>query len=251
MPRLSTLSNPTGLKDLDRKLVGIVLDDAGGRPSYSLIRLELDNVSLPANTHVILIARRGNSELRTDHGIVKNWNKNFVDLSELGTDGAWAFRILFVVPGSPKLVAVIENVRPDGLGNSESLIGMEPAELGDVPWELQILEQEGRAVILFNRDVYPSVVRAAEDVHFWTLIFPEAVRRLALFHAQAPGSLAEPEWEPFKSWLTLHGIVDEPEDGENDDDREKWCKSVVRAFCARNRVAEMLRRVVEPRGDTE
>ena len=251
MPRISTLSNPTGLKDLDRKLIGIVLDDTGIKASYSLVRLDVAEIALPANTHVILIARRGNAELRVDHGSVEDWNKGFIDISELGSDGAWIFRVLFVVPGSPKLVAVVENVRPDGLGNSESLIGMEPADLGNVPWELQILETEGRAVILFNRDVYPSVARAVADIHFWTLVFPEAVRKTAMLHAETPAKLADEHWAPFKSWLTLHGVTDELEENSSESEREKWCRGVVEAFCERHHVAEMLRNVIRPSGEQE
>jgi hypothetical protein len=251
MPRISTLSNPTGLKDLDRKLIGIVLDDVGSKAAYSLVRLDLTEVALPANTHVILIARRGNAELRTDHGKIEDWNKGFVDISELGSDGAWVFRVLFVVPGSPKLVAVVENVRPDGLGNSESLIGMEPADLRGVPWELQILDTEGRAVILFNREIYSSVAQAVADTHFWTLIFPEALRRIAMLHAESPAKLADEQWAPFKSWLVLHGVTDEPEDNFSETDREKWCRGVVEAFCERHHVAEMLRAAIRPSGDHE
>jgi hypothetical protein len=251
MPRLSTLSNPTGLKDLDRRLVGLILDDTGAKSSYSLSRLDLQEVKLPTGTRVIVIARRGNAELRTDHGPIENWSKGFVDITELGSDGVWAFRLLFVVLGSPKLVAVIENVRPDGLGNSESLIGMEAADLGDVPWELQVLELDGRAVIQFNSKIYASVAQAAEDKHFWTLVFPEAIRRIAMVHASAPEKLDDSQWEPFRSWLSLHGITEDPDPEFSEEQREKWCREVVRAFCARHHVADILKSAVEPSGENE
>jgi hypothetical protein len=48
MPRLSTLSNPTGLKDLDKKRVGVIVDDHGAVATYSLTRLDLTDVSLPS-----------------------------------------------------------------------------------------------------------------------------------------------------------------------------------------------------------
>ncbi|MCY1235785.1 hypothetical protein D9M72_484140 [compost metagenome] len=228
-----------------------MLDDAGMKSSYSLVRLDLQEIKLPAGTRVVVIARRGNAELRTDHGAVENWSKGFVDITELGSDGVWAFRLLFVVPGSPKLVAVIENVRPDGLGNSESLIGMEAADLGDVHWELQVLELDGRAVIQFNKKIYASVAQAAEDKHFWTLVFPEAIRRIAMVHAVAPEKLDESQWEPFRSWLSLHGITDDPSPEFTDEQCEEWCREVVRAFCSRHQVADILKSAVEPLGENE
>jgi hypothetical protein len=241
MTRLSTLSNPTGLKDLDRKLVGIVIDDRGATPAYSLIRLDLADVSLPPQTHVVVIARRGNAEIRVDHGAVTDWNKGFVDASELGTDGVWIFRVLLVLPNSPKLLAAIENVRPQGLGNSESLIALEPADLGHVPWEFIVLELDGRGVIRFNREVYANSSAAEADAKFACLVFPEAIRQLAAWHTQHVGALAEAHWEPFKAWLTMHGITDEPLDDDSPEEMDRWCRSVVSEFCARNRFADVLR----------
>jgi hypothetical protein len=249
MPRLSTLSNPTGLKDVDKKRVGIVIDDKGPTPSYSLIRLDLDELSIPAQSRIIVVARRGSSELRVDHGTVTDWNKAYIDASELGSDGIWSFRVLLVPPESSRLIAAAENVRPDGLGNSESLIALEPADLGHVPWEFVVLELDGRGVIRFNRDVYPTSGAAEADTKFACLVFPEAIRQLAAWHCQNLSALAEPHWEPFKSWLTMHGITDEPMDDDSPDERDKWCRAVVSAFCARNRFSDVLRGNVSAGGE--
>lgn len=241
MPRLSTLSNPTGLKDIDKKAVEIVIDDQAGSASYSLVRLDLADISLPLDSHVIVISRRGNAELRTDHGPITDWSKAFVDASELGSDGVWMFRVLIALPGSAKLLAAIENIRPKGLGNSESLIALEPADdLGHVPWEFIVLELDGRGVIRFNREIYANSGAVEADTRFACLVFPEAVRQLAAWHTQTD-ALAEPQWEPFKAWLTMHGITSEPTDSESPEDKDKWCRSVVSAFCARNRLSDVLR----------
>lgn len=243
MPRLSTLSNPTELSDVDKKSIGIVLAESSASSSYSLHRLDLSAVSLSAQARVVVVARRGNGELRTEHGTIAEWNKGFIDTSELGTDGTWSFRVLFVAPSSPKLLAAVENVRPEGLGNSESLIALEPADLGQVPWEFVVLELEGRGVIRFNRDVYPTSAAAEADSTFASLVFPQAIRALAAWHTHNRGALAENHWEPFKSWLVMHGITEDIEDEEFStvEGDEEWCKSVVEAFCARHRFADMLR----------
>lgn len=249
MPRLTTLSNPTGLKDLEKKRVGICIVDQGANVTYSLIRLDVSDVSLPSETRVVVIARRGNSELRTDHGLAIDWNKGFIDVSELSPDGVWTFRILFVAPGSPKLLAAVENVRPDGLGNSESFIALEPADLGSVPWELLVLEQDGRAVIRFNRNVFSNPASAEADLHFACLVYPEAVRQLAHWHTRDPGTLSEPHWEAFKACLTLLGVTEEPEADDSDDEKEKWCRAVVAAFCERFRTAEQLAELTKAGGE--
>lgn len=249
MPRLSTLSNPTGVKDLDKKRIGIVIDDQGSSATYSLIRLDITDAGLPPEARVVVIARRGSSELRTDHGLAVDWNKGFVDVSELGADGVWTFRILFVASSSPKLLAAVENLRPDGLGNSESFIALEPADLGNVPWDLLVLEQDGRAVIRFNRDVYANAALAEADMHFACLVYPEAIRQLAHWHTRDPATLGEPHWESFKACLTMLGITEEPESESSDDEKAKWCGGVVAAFCERFRTAEQLRELVKGGGE--
>lgn len=241
MPRLSTLSNPTGLIDLEKQRIGIVIDDQPSRKSYSLSRLDVAEVVLPHNAKVIVIARRGNSELRVDHGPVSDWNRSFVDASELGTDGTWSFRVLLVTPESPKLLAAAENIRPDGLGDSESLIGLESADLGQVPWELLILEQDGRAVIKFSRELYGNAAEAEADRRFACLVFPEAVRQLAFWHTQHPGALSDLHWEPLKNWLAQHGITDEPEEDHPFEEKQEWCRKVVVAFSERFRGVDQLK----------
>lgn len=242
MTRLSTLSNPTGLKDLDKKIVEIVVDDRVAAASYSLVRLDLTGVELPPQSHVIVISRKGNSELRFDHGPITDWNKGFIDASELGSDGVWMFRVLVVAPGSAKLLAAIENIRPQGLGDSESLIALEPADdLGHVPWEFKVLELDGRGVIRFNRQVYANAGAVEADTRFACLVFPEAIRQLATWHTQNDGALAEAQWEPLKAWLTMHGITEEPMESDSIEEKDGWCRAVVSAFCARNRFSDVLR----------
>jgi hypothetical protein len=240
MPRLSTLSNPTGLIDLEKQRISIVIDDQSARKNYSLVRLDVSGIFFPHDARVIVIARRGNSELRVDHGLVADWNKGLVDASELGIDGTWSFRVLVVARESPMLLAAAENIRPDGLGDSESLIALEPADLGQVPWELLILEQDGRAVIRFNRTLFSNAASADADAHFGCFVFPEAVRQLACWHTQNPGALVEPHWAGFKNWLAMHGITDEPNDEFTPEQNDDWCRNVVIAFSDRFRGVDQL-----------
>ena len=241
MPRMSRLSNPTGLIDLEKQRLSIVLDDQGPKPSYSLAALDLTDMRFQSDLRAIVIARRGNSELRTDHGPVTDWRKSYIDLSELGHDGTWSFRVLLIAAGSHKLIAAAENVRPNCLGDSDSIIGLEPTdELGQVPWELKVLETEGRAVIRFNRTLYQNAAAAEADKHFTCLVLPEAVRQLARWHAYSPTSIADEVWQPFKNWLTLMGVTSEPDESASTDTNEEWCREVVSAFCERFRGVEVL-----------
>lgn len=240
MPRLSTLSNPTGLIDLERQRVAIAVDDAGGRLAFSLTRLDLSGVPLPSPLNVVVIARRGNSEERVELGPVSDWGKGFQNLSEIGADGAWAFRVLLVQPGAPRLVAAAENIRPEGQGESSSFIALEPADLQQRPWEIQILEAEGRAVIRFHKEIYLSAGAAEADTFFMGMILPEAIRRVAEFVAPRPSVLDE-AWSDFRHWLALHGLTDSP--GDSEDAQREWCADVVGAFCDRFEFASKLKNI--------
>jgi hypothetical protein len=229
MPRLSTLSNPTGLIDIDKKRLTLQVDDSGHHPVFSLLRLDTSDLNLAGNLLVVVIARRGNSEQRIELGPLASFSKAFHPLVDLGEDGPLAFRVLLARPDSPKLVAAAEHVRPAGHGESESFIGLEPADLKQLPWEVEVHDQEGRATIRFNRDIYQSAGAAESDRMFMGLVLPEAVRSIARTISATPGMLEDEHWQPFKSWLAVQGITEEPEP-----DREhEWCTAVVHAFCDR------------------
>ncbi len=243
MPRLSTLSNPTGLVEIDRQRVNIVVDESETRCVFSLATLNLAGLRLPESLHVVVIARRGNAESRNELGAVGNWNRNFIDISEVGADGSLRFRLLLVNPGSAKVVASVENIRPDGAGGGEAFVALETADLGQRPWDLIILEQEGRVVVQVNKLIYLSSAEAEADKHFPPLVMPEAIRRLASWHIENVGALAEKHWEPFKSWLSLHGVTDEPDENHSEEKNKEWCAEVVDAFCNRWNFADTLREV--------
>lgn len=232
VPRLSTLSNPTSLVDIDKKRLGIVLDETGGRLAFSLVRLDLADLRLQPPLDTIVIVRRGSTEERIELGPAWDWDKSLHRLSEIGPDGTWSFRVLLVRPSSAQLVAAAENVRPSGQGDSESFIALEPADLGEVPWEVEIREQEGRAVLRFSKEVYHSTGEAEADRVFSSLVLPEAIRQLAAWVSRHPSVLGDDEWAPLKSWLVFHGITDEPEP-DDEDQQADWVKSVTSAFCER------------------
>lgn len=239
MPRLSSLSNPTGLIDLEKQRVSILIDESSKRLTFSLVRLDVAGLPLTGDLKVVVIARRGNAEERVDLGSLSNWDKSFIHLTELGDERTWSFRVLLVKPNSAMLAAVAENIRPDGQGDSSSFIALEPADLGQRPWEIVILEQEGRAVLYFNKEIYHSSGEAEADKFFLGMILPETVRQLAAWITQNAGALLDSHWEPFRNWLELHGINEEP-DQYSPEAQIDWCSSVVNAFCERFQFVSML-----------
>lgn len=239
MPRLSALSNPTGIVDIDRSRVSIVLDESSKRLAFSLARLDLSGLKLISTLQVVVVVRRGNSEERVELGSSSDWNKGFFVLSEIAEEGAWLFRVLLVQPGGAQLAAAVENIRPEGQEDAASFIALEPMELGQRPWEVAILENEGRAILRFNKEIYASSGEAEADKFFICLVLPEVIRQLTYWISNDPAKLSEPTWEAFKTWLVLHGITDEPSE-DSQEEQEDWCSRVSAAFCDRFRFASQL-----------
>lgn len=208
--------------------------------AFCLARLDLSGLDLLPPLNVVVIARRASTEERIELGSAWDWDKRYQTLAEIGPDGTWSFRVLLVRPGSAQLVAAAENIRPTGQGDSEAFIALEPADLGQRPWEVAIRELEGRAVLRFSKDVYHSTGEAEADRVFVSLVLPEAARQLAYWVAENPTALADDVWSPFKGWLLLHGIDDEP-DPDDPNQRENWLNSVVSAFCERFEFVTSLR----------
>lgn len=248
MPRLSTLSNPTGILELDKHRVTLVVDEGSGASAFSLARLDLSGLELPAISNVVVIVSRGNTEERHEMGHPSSWDKGLRVLTEIADEGTWRFRVLLVEPGSARLVAAAENVRPEGQGDSSSFIALEAADLGQKPWEVQIIELEGRAVIRFNKEVYRSPADAEADKFFTAMVLPEAVRSVAAWVASNPEVLEETAWLPFAQWLALHGIPDGPS-ADSEERQAEWCNEVVGAFCDRFRFADQLREFRTKAGD--
>lgn len=88
-------------------------------------------------------------------------------------------------------------------------------------------------MIRFSQDLFQSSGEAEGNLFFVSLVLPEAIRQLAVWVASR-GVLADAAWEPFKNWLTMHQITDEP-DQTDPESQQAWVGRIVEAFCNRFR----------------
>ena len=134
MGRLSARSNPTNLKEIDRSRVSISLSEIGGQRVFVLDRLDLSGTGLGDALKVLVVARAGNSSIRYEMGTVASLIHQGQPLDGLDLSHPLRFRILLHELGDPKLVGSIENLRARNETHSESLLPMEPAQLGERLW---------------------------------------------------------------------------------------------------------------------
>jgi hypothetical protein len=233
MARLSARSNPTGLKEIDRSRVSISVSESAGRRSFILERLDLKDTGLADNLRVVVLARAGNTNMRHEMGATYSLAHESRSLDGLDRSQPLRFRILLHGENDPKLTASIENLRPRDDAQSESLLPMEPAELGQRIWKL-VINEDG-PVLQFNSVVFPSAAGAENFVPFGALVLPEALRQVMEWIAGDPGCLVD-EGDPRSSWagwLDAVGAERPPEDGDDNEAVTAWCNQVVDRFCGR------------------
>jgi hypothetical protein len=240
MGRLSARSNPTGLKEVDRNRVTISVTEMAGRRTFMLDRLDLTATGLANDLKVVMIARAGNTNVRHEMGTVSDLSHECKSLDGLDRSQPLRFRVLLHEPSNPKLAASIENLRARDDSQSESLLPMEPADLGERLWKL-VLNEDG-PILQFNSTVFPSAAGAENYIPFGAMVLPEALRQVMGKIAEEPGCLEDGDdpWSIWGTWLDAMGVERPPVDGD-DEMKEAWCNQVVDRFCGRFGFASKLR----------
>lgn len=229
MGRMSARSNPTGLKELDRNKISISIYENAGRRSMAVERFDLSGTGLNGGLQMIVVASAGNTNVRHHLGVAATPNKAPLSIDGLDRSRPIRFRVLLHEEGNPKLVASIENIRPRDDAQSESLLPMEAADLGEQLWKV-VLSPEG-AVLQFNSRVFPSAAGAENYVPFNAFVLPEALRQVAAYIADQPGCLEDEDdpWFAWGGWIDAMGI-DRPAEGLDHDEKRVWCDSVAYRF---------------------
>jgi hypothetical protein len=239
MGRLSTRSNPTGLREIEKRRVDIQVSMIEGRRYFNLFKLDLSALKVDLDDRVICVARAGKTSQRFDIGTVAAWKRESLPLDDLDQSELLRFRILVHPHGNPKISASAENLRPLDESQSESLLPMEPAELGQLLWRLEI--NEDGPVLKFNSSVFPSASGVENYLPFAALVLPEAVRNVIDKIADEPAILDDDAevlsaWGP---WIDSLGL-DRPSSDTDKDEKQEWCARVVEAFCNRYSFAARL-----------
>jgi hypothetical protein len=232
MGRLSTKSNPTSLLEIDKRRIEIVVSLIGQTKHFTLQKFDLNELGLSAANRVVCVARAGKTSQRVELGTVAAIRRDNIALTDLDASEPLKFRILVHETGSPRLLASAENLRPRNETESESLLPMEPADLGQLLWKLDFTT-EG-PVLKFNSTVFPNAAGVENYLPFASLVLPEAVRRIVQSIAEQPDVLDDETdpLSPWGNWLDSLGI-ERPNDLD-DDGKDEWCNRVIENFCNRH-----------------
>lgn len=249
MSRTSSTSNPTGLIEIDRRHVTLVVTQTGSERYVSVPRLVLDDYGLSSDLAVVVIARGGNTSQRFELGRLGKWDKSPMLLKDLDASAPMRFRLLIHPADSPKLVATCENLRVRDDSQGESLLPMEPANLGEVLWRFE--NRSDGPVLLFNQEVFPTAGVASAFPTFRPLVMPAALGEVCRILAEQP-NVFDDETDPlfgWGPWIDDLG-VDRIESDADESEKGAWVDDVVQAFAARHKFATQFKRsMTEPLND--
>jgi hypothetical protein len=240
MPRISRTTNPTSLKELDSKLFSVrVQTDASGARSFWLERFDFVNSGLARGLRLACIAHAGNTEEYFQLGSIESPVQDVKSINELANNRPLKFRFVVFEDENPRLIAFADNIRAlDDAGMlGDSLVDIEPGDLGGPAWRLEIPEVKSGAdkpVLLVERQLFPTPQAAAKDLWIAVLVMPEVMRQIATLISENSGGLKDPEsWiSGWEEYLVALGAGDISEDSDNIA-RSQWVDEVVAAFCAK------------------
>lgn len=237
MGRLSTRSNPTNLIEIAQNRISIVVTEVSGQRYFNLSRLDVGGLDLKGDLRVYCVARAGKTNQRFDIGTIDMLKKDSFTLDELDRSESLRFRILVHEEYKPLLVASAEGLCQMDESQSESLLPMEPAELGQLLWRLDVNE-EG-PVLKYNIAVFPSSAGIENYLPFGALVLPEALRKVMEEIAKQPSRLDD-EGDILSVWANWLDSIGVGRPSDDEDEALAWCNLVVNTFCERHRFASRL-----------
>jgi hypothetical protein len=140
----------------------------------------------------------------------------------------------------PRLVASAEELKTRDDSQSESLLPMEAADLGERLWHVDL--RDDGPVLQFNGKVFPSAVGVESYLPFVALVLPEALRQVMARIADEPAMLDDESdsWSTWGKWLDAAGVERPPADEADDEEKAAWSLSAVAVFCEKHRFASRL-----------
>lgn len=242
MGQITRTTNPTGLKQIDKKnFIVRVKDDGPAGRVFWIDHFDYSSAKLDATVQISCIAHAGNTEESFDLGSVSDLKKEPLSLRALATDKPLKFRFIFNKPGESLLVGYTDGVRAlDDAGKlGSSLVDIEPTSLHGVAWKLVLPEGAGagdKPNVLVEKSLFPTPVAAAGHPWFGVLVMPEVMRQIAISIAENTASLDDSEsWAaPWGDFIASLGVDPYVEFEEDDTIAQiAWAEEIVRKFAAK------------------
>lgn len=233
--------NFTGRKRITRDRVDVQVERAQGSLLATISHLGLDGLGLPDHAQLFVEVYHQTFFHRFQCGTVSAPDlpkeSGIADFAApellhsrvrvVAVDGSQAGQLLALADRLP--VSVI-----GGEGKSRGLLPVGPGSLGSQFWKMDITGDYPQ--ILINESIadWKSV---AQDPWFKSLVFPEALRRAALWAAtELQNGATEEDSDALRDWCKYFRTrldTDIAEAVENDEVNDDWADKLTEEFCSR------------------
>ena len=253
--------NFTGRKRISRDHVQIEVYD--GHPRSFAALITLDDSKLPPDAAVYLEATCAGSNVvqRFEFGTVANIAPvTPPKLTEI--EGENVFFNLKVVDTSQRfgrILGLAENIRPERAGaqtvaGRRGILPIEEVDLHGEIWKLEFREHD--VYLLVNKNIPGLVDRACADPAFYSLIYPEIVRRILTRAILENVDLDDSDDRWPVVWLRFaRGIHPEflapPESDPTQEEIDEWVDEVVGSFCNKHDLRTKFLRAASTDGDND
>lgn len=249
--------NYTGRRNILRKDVSVTVR-ADGKAWVFDAELKLAHYKFPHNAEIWVEAHRQNLWMQWSWGTISALRVPASrQLAEFDVPDGVMFRVRVVQPPgqeSRKLVGEVDGIQPVKAGEADDrrrhLIVPVPDALDQELWRLD-LEKEPPE-LLVNRDAQPSWKDLALSPYFFTLVYPEVLRRIltkVLVENDWSDDSEESDWE--SDWIrfarNLGGLPPVPHPGLKLD-RSAWIEEAVAAFARKMQLRSVWDREQEQEG---
>ena len=244
MRAINRKNNPTGLISVDSSVLSIRVNK-GMRPSdpktFSVERFVVNKAGLLGSLHVACLAMAGQTAQYIELGTVAQIDKRPKPLSELASDAAVRFRVIFYEAHNSRIVGAAENVRPlDEDDSSHSLVSIQSGKLDGPLWKLELSDatSENHPVVHVEEQLFGSAKAAAANYEFVAFVLPEVFRQIAARIAREYEQVdADASW--MGKWIEFFNTMNPTslEDLAEGDRLDDWIDACVEQFCQRGNMA--------------
>ena len=244
--------NYTGRHRIEHQQVHIRLEVRENKAPTFSARLDLPD-SIPGHCRVFIEAYRKQTSQRFDFGTVSRLKApTSTEISEVDLAGKLLFRVRVIddSTGAGSVVASGERIAPqDALGNTNSMMPILAADLGEVPWKLDIDGTDDYPTLCVNRAIPDAKSRFEADPVLISLVLPAALREVLVSYVfLTPDD--EKEGSARLNWLDFaEFLVPPPDDDADRETQSQWIDEVIAKFCDQHNLASML--FDEPEEDSQ
>lgn len=219
-------------------------------PQLDVRRVDLTDLELPGHWAVFLEGRARDWFHREELGTVAEPRTGRMDLPPETFAGGrlprWRLLVVDVDDEFRRIAAMAEGVRLGAEATAAqgrtSLLPVEPADLGALPWRLAV---DSNGFVLFVNDRLPAAkdLPGRPEVAAWLL--PAVLREVLLQLRLRQDTIDE---DVRREWLQLATSLAGPSPDETAEDEEEWLDwvdQVVWSFAAKHELVDGLLRTVE------